>query len=297
MADTLTIGARRVLAASAFAANLVLSTCFAQTPSRVAKLAGKTCHWSAGALVVRQDPTEVAARSRGIVACLIPLIIVQWDDHDIPDFAFLPRAEGAVVFAQTKGPAPKTDSSPTANTQNGKHVFETHGCPQCHGAQGQGLSNPQTQEAAPRIGPTRLSQAAFVGFVRHPLGKMPAYRSQDVSEAELADLYAFLQSLAPPVKADPSSANSQNGQRLFMSYGCYECHGNEGQGSTQTAASRIGPIQIPFAAFVAYIRQPSAQMPPYSDKAVSDAELAGIYAFLLSRPASPPAKSIPLLNQ
>jgi len=82
-----------------------------------------------------------------------------------------------------------------------------------------------------------------------------------------------------------------------MSYGCYECHGNEGQGSTQTGGSRIGPIQIAFPPFVAYIRQPSAQMPPYSAKAVSDADLADIYAFLLSRPQSEPAKSIALLNE
>src|SRR5215469_11305146 len=97
-------------------------------------------------------------------------------------------------------------------------------------------------------------------------GELPSYPSQDVSDSELADLYAFLQSLAPAVKADPSSANARNGERLYMSYGCYECHGNEGQGSTQTGASRIGPIQIPFAPFVAYIRQPTAQMPPYSAK-------------------------------
>jgi mono/diheme cytochrome c family protein len=186
---------------------------------------------------------------------------------------------------------------PVGNAQNGKRLFETLGCQQCHGAQGQGLSNPQTQEAAPRIGPTRLSQSAFAGFVRHPIGKMPAYRTQDVSDAELADLYAFLQALAPPVKADPSSANAQKGQSLFMRYGCYECHGNEGQGSTQTAGSRIGPIQIAFPPFVAYVRQPSAQMPPYAAKAVSDADLADIYAFLLSRPQSASAKSIPLLNQ
>ena len=190
-----------------------------------------------------------------------------------------------------------TTNTPTASAENGKHVFETRGCPHCHGNEGQGLSNPQTQEAVPRIGPTRLSKPAFVGFIRHPIGKMPVYRSQDLSDPELADLYAFLQSLAPPVKADPLSANAENGRRLFMSYGCYECHGNEGQGSTQTAASRIGPIQIPFAPFVAYIRQPSAQMPPYSAKAVSDADLADIYAFLLSRPKSQPAQAIPLLNQ
>jgi mono/diheme cytochrome c family protein len=186
---------------------------------------------------------------------------------------------------------------PVGNAQNGKRVFETRGCQQCHGNQGQGLANAQTQESAPRIGPTRLSQPAFVGFVRHPTGKMPAYRNQDVSDAELGDLYAFLQSLAPPVKADLSSANATKGQQLFMSYGCYECHGNEGQGSTQTAGSRIGPIEIPFAPFVAYIRQPTAQMPPYTAKAVSDADLADIYAFLLSRPHSTPAKSIQQLNQ
>ncbi len=129
----------------------------------------------------------------------------------------------------------------------------------------------------------------------HPIGRMPGYPSQDISDNELADLYAFLQSLAPEVKADPASANAWNGQRLYMSDGCYECHGNEGQGSTQTGASRIGPIQIPFAAFVAYVREPGPRCRP-SAKAVSDADLADIYAFLLSRPQSAPAKSIPLLN-
>jgi mono/diheme cytochrome c family protein len=188
-------------------------------------------------------------------------------------------------------------ASPVGNAQKGKHVFETHGCQQCHGNQGQGFSHAQNRDSAPRIGPTRLSQTAFVGFVRHPIGRMPSYPSQEISDTELADLYAFLQSLAPAVKADPSSANAQNGQRLYMSDGCYECHGHEGQGSMQTAASRIGPIEIPFGAFVAYVREPGAQMPPYLAKAVSDAELADIYAFLASRPPSAPAKSIPLLNQ
>jgi mono/diheme cytochrome c family protein len=137
----------------------------------------------------------------------------------------------------------------------------------------------------------------FSGFIRNPIGKMPPYSSTAVSDAELSDLYAFLQSLAPPVKADISSANTQNGQRLFTKYGCYECHGNEGQGSTQTGGSRIGPVRIPFPAFAVYVRQPTGQMPPYAAKAVLDSELADIYAFLQSRPESAPAKSIPLLNQ
>jgi mono/diheme cytochrome c family protein len=203
----------------------------------------------------------------------------------------------SIVSAQTKGATPQAAAT-AGNAENGKRLFEVQACSTCHGIQGQGgLPNPEKEGAAPRIGPTRLSQPAFLAFVRNPIGRMPPYKSESISDAEVADLYAFLQSLAPPTKADIGSANSQNGQRLFTSDGCYECHGDEGQGSTQTGGSRIGPIRIPFPAFVSYVRQPTNQMPPYTVKAVSDTDLADIYAFLKSRPESAPAKSIPLLNQ
>lgn len=204
----------------------------------------------------------------------------------------------AIVATQTAAPASNVAATSPTNTENGKRLFQAQACSTCHGDQGQGgLPNPEREGATPRIGPTRLSQPAFLAFVRNPIGRMPPYKSQNVSDAEIAELYAFLQSLAPPPKADISSANPQNGQRLFTTYGCYECHGNEGQGSTQTGGSRIGPIRIPFPAFVSYVRLPTNQMPPYAVKAVSDTDLADIYAFLKSRPESAPAKSIPLLNQ
>ena len=51
-------------------------------------------------------------------------------------------------------------------------------------------------------------------------------------------------------------------------------------------------------AFTNYIRNPPRPniMPSYSSKVLQDAELADIYAFLKSVPASPAAKDIPLLN-
>ncbi len=146
----------------------------------------------------------------------------------------------SIVSAQTTGAAPQAATTPAANTENGKRLFEAQACSSCHGDRGQGgLPNPEKEGAAPRVGPTRLSQPAFLAFVRNPIGRMPPYNTQNVSDAEIADLYAFLQSLAPSPKADAASANAQNGQRLFTTYGCYECHGNEGQGSTQTGGSRI----------------------------------------------------------
>lgn len=92
-----------------------------------------------------------------------------------------------------------------------------------------------------------------------------------------------------------SSGNAKNGKQIYTSFGCYECHGREAQGSI-LSGPRIGPHPTQFSAFVKYIRKPKGQMPPYTDKVVSDAELADIYAFLQSLPEHPDPKSIPLLN-
>ena len=103
---------------------------------------------------------------------------------------------------------------------------------------------------------------------------------------------AQTQGAAPRAQNAPAG-NAQNGKKLFASYGCYECHGREAQGG---AGPRIGPNPPPFAGFQRYVRQPAGQMPPFTSKVVSDAELADIYAFLQSLPQPPPAKNIPLLN-
>jgi mono/diheme cytochrome c family protein len=106
---------------------------------------------------------------------------------------------------------------------------------------------------------------------------------------------AKAQTSAKGTQAESSSGNAQNGKQLYTSYGCYECHGREGQGS-KMSGPRLGPSPMAFSAFARYIRQPKGQMPPYTSKVVSDAELADIYAFLKSLPVPPAAKSIPLLN-
>jgi mono/diheme cytochrome c family protein len=85
------------------------------------------------------------------------------------------------------------------------------------------------------------------------------------------------------------------GKTFFTKYGCYQCHGTQGQGTT--AGARLAPKPIALAALIAYVRQPKGQMPPYTSKVVSDTELADIRAYLASIPEPPPAKNIPLLNQ
>jgi ubiquinol-cytochrome c reductase cytochrome c subunit len=91
------------------------------------------------------------------------------------------------------------------------------------------------------------------------------------------------------------AGNAQNGRKAFASNGCYECHGYEAQGATPTGP-RLGPRPLAFAAFSKYVRQPTGQMPPYTAKALPDATLADIYAFLQSLPAPKPVDTIPLLK-
>src|SRR6266478_3816102 len=100
---------------------------------------------------------------------------------------------------------------------------------------------------------------------------------------------------AAPQDEKPPAGNTQNGKKLFTSYGCFECHGHHAEG-TSVGGPRLGPNPISFAAFSRYTRQPTGQMPPFTIKVTSDADLADIYAFLQSLPQPPKVESIPALK-
>jgi mono/diheme cytochrome c family protein len=211
--------------------------------------------------------------------------------------AVIPIAVRSAEPRATRGEEQSSKTS-TANAQKGKIVFENLGCNKCHGSEGEGVAGPGQGGGVPRIASTSLALPAFIQLVRRPKGVMPPFGTDRVSDSDLADVYAFLQTLKPAAKQEATAAaNPSNGQRLFVKYGCYECHGYLGQGSTSTGGTRLGPPQIPLSAFVSYVREPTGQMPPYTAKVVSNEDLAEIYNFLKSVPPPPPLKSIPLLNQ
>src|SRR3984885_16234399 len=113
----------------------------------------------------------------------------------------------------------------------------------------------------------------------------------------ISSIFCLLAALViATVSAFPQSAgNPQNGNRLFVKDGCYQCHGYDGHGGF---GARLAPGPMPLAALIAYVRRPApGDMPVYTAKVVSDAQLTDIWAFLKSIPAPPAAKDIPLLNQ
>lgn len=97
-------------------------------------------------------------------------------------------------------------------------------------------------------------------------------------------------------KADNApTGNAKNGKAIYTTAGCYECHGREGQGGAGTGP-KLGPAPIPYQAFAFQVRSPRDQMPPYTAKVLSDAQLADIYAFVQAAPQPPKVDSIPLLK-
>ena len=113
------------------------------------------------------------------------------------------------------------------------------------------------------------SAVAVVARGQTPGGQTPAATAQS----------------APP-------GNAVAGRKTYMKVGCNSCHGNEGQGAAPTGP-RIAPNPMPFAALSRYVREPRANMPPYTAKVLSDQDLADIYAFLRAQPG--PAKVDSLL--
>lgn len=100
---------------------------------------------------------------------------------------------------------------------------------------------------------------------------------------------------APIASADQTPApNAEKGKRLYMSNACYFCHGTVGQGAGITGA-RIGPPSRAVAGFTAYVRKPTGAMPAFTDKILSDADLADIYAYLRTMSTAKAAKDIALL--
>jgi mono/diheme cytochrome c family protein len=92
------------------------------------------------------------------------------------------------------------------------------------------------------------------------------------------------------------AADAARGKILFtQKYGCYQCHGTEGQGSPVTG-KQLAPNPLPYEALSAFVRTTSREMPPFKEAVLPEADLADIYAYLQSIKPGPDYKSIPQLN-
>jgi ubiquinol-cytochrome c reductase cytochrome c subunit len=122
--------------------------------------------------------------------------------------------------------------------------------------------------------------------------------------ASMALLAVFAAAFTPAAFAQTKPGDAENGKRLYMKSGCYQCHGTVGQGGAAIvginggAAPRLAQTRLPLIGFIAFVRNPPpGYMPQYRAKVMSDQVLADVYAHIMTFPAPPPAKSIAILNE
>lgn len=92
--------------------------------------------------------------------------------------AALAAAAHAPVYAQ----------APPGDAARGKAAYMKHGCYACHGTVGQGGDRGSGGRIAYDVWPWE----AFAQQTRRPREAMPRYPVEHLSDAELADIYAYI---------------------------------------------------------------------------------------------------------
>jgi mono/diheme cytochrome c family protein len=77
-----------------------------------------------------------------------------------------------------------------ANVARGKQLYMATGCYQCHGTSGEGGGN-----AGPRLAPGPMPYEGLLHQLRHPRARMPVYTDVVMPDADVADIFAYLQSV------------------------------------------------------------------------------------------------------
>ena len=105
--------------------------------------------------------------------------------------SFVRLALAAFAASVVLGQAPAL----AASAENGKVALVKNGCWQCHDFTGQGSV---ATSGGRVIANTPLPFDAFKAYVRDPGGSMPPFHVEILSDSDLADIYAYLESLPKP---------------------------------------------------------------------------------------------------
>ena len=102
----------------------------------------------------------------------------------------------AMLLALAAAQAAFADA-PKGDVARGKQLFMKNLCYTCHGTAGQGGD----RGSGPRIAYDVWPWEGFAQQVRHPRESMPRYSPQQLADADLADIYAYVASMKRGPKA------------------------------------------------------------------------------------------------
>jgi mono/diheme cytochrome c family protein len=91
--------------------------------------------------------------------------------------------------------AARAQDAPRGDAANGKRLYLADGCFTCHGRSGQGGAY---NTPAPILAHSAVPFDGFKGQIRNPINDMPAFPTAILSDKDIADIYAFVESLPGP---------------------------------------------------------------------------------------------------
>jgi mono/diheme cytochrome c family protein len=104
----------------------------------------------------------------------------------------------SVVMSLASATLVAAQDAPPGDAANGKRLFLADACFTCHGRVGQGGAY---NSPAPILANTALPFDGFKGQIRNPVNDMPAFSNANLSDKDIADIYAFVRSLPGPRSA------------------------------------------------------------------------------------------------
>jgi cytochrome c551/c552 len=140
------------------------------------------------------------------------------------------------------------------DSTKGKAFWQGFNCKMCHGPNGEG------KYGGPRAGDGKKAED-WIKQVRTPIENMPNYSAAQVNDADLADMWAYMQTLPKPASFTPlaytPAPGDSPGKVLYYQKLCGACHGD----------------------VIKSIRAP-VKMPHYSIKQVTDEQAGRMTEFL-----------------
>lgn len=181
-------------------------------------------------------------------------------------------------LVQQPAPAPAGDAT------KGAAVYRQKMCGNCHGDNADGGFGPDL------AGGRGLTLEQFKHPVRKPWGVMLAYTEQQLTDAAIADIYAFVKSKPPVAEpghwhwpAAPASAPYE--QRVYMQIvGCSQCHEPENKFVRMWLGESAKKVNFEYFANLVYNHKekyPTGNMGSYSRDRLSESSLREIYKFLV----------------
>jgi mono/diheme cytochrome c family protein len=113
---------------------------------------------------------------------------------------------------------------------------------------------------------------------------------------------AALGKLPPPTS--PVTGNAATGKAYYYAYGCYACHGYNGETGARAFVGNWGHLGTE-EAFLTFLRgranvapvTPSTSMPNFAEASLTDKQAKDVYAYIRTfKSNAPPLKDISTLN-